>query len=234
MKCLVINGTELKGCTYHLKELFLDELKPDELIEFYLPEDAPDYCIGCKRCFMEHENFCPHYLKVQPIWDAMQIADLIVFAIPVYAFGAPAQVKAVLDHIACHWFVHRPEPKLFDKTAAIICQSLGAPNRSAQNDIKTSLDWLGIAKTYRWSGHMMESADWSTLSKKRKDKLEQKIRRFAGKLTSIQPRRMRLKAKLYFTLGKFVQTMIRNGLDPNAEPPTDLKYWIHKGWIKPR
>ena len=35
MKCVVINGTEQKGCTYNLKEIFLDELKPKQCLEFY-------------------------------------------------------------------------------------------------------------------------------------------------------------------------------------------------------
>jgi len=39
MKCVVINGTEQKGCTYNLKEIFLDELKPKQLTEFYLSKD---------------------------------------------------------------------------------------------------------------------------------------------------------------------------------------------------
>ena len=61
MKCVVINGTEVKGCTYNLKEIFLDELKPTELKEFYLPKDGPDFCKGCKVCFVDSETKCPHF-----------------------------------------------------------------------------------------------------------------------------------------------------------------------------
>jgi len=46
MKCVVINGTEQKGCTYNLKEIFLDELKPKQLTEFYLSKDAPPILYG--------------------------------------------------------------------------------------------------------------------------------------------------------------------------------------------
>ena len=94
MKCVVINGTEQKGCTYMLKEIFLDELKPEQLSEFYLPKDAPDYCTGCKLCFMKGESLCPHHKKVAPIWQAMLEADLIVFAYPVYVLRTPGHVKA--------------------------------------------------------------------------------------------------------------------------------------------
>lgn len=46
IKCVIITGTEQKGCTYHLKELFLDALQPEELMEFVFPKDVPDYCTG--------------------------------------------------------------------------------------------------------------------------------------------------------------------------------------------
>lgn len=27
---------------------------------FYLPSQAPNYCIGCKKCFLEGEHLCPN------------------------------------------------------------------------------------------------------------------------------------------------------------------------------
>ena len=108
MKCLVINGTEQKGCTYNLKEIFLDELKPKELIEFYFPKDAPDYCTGCKTCFMKSETLCPHYKKVEPIWNAMLEADLIVFAYPVYVLRTPGHVKS-FGSLGCSLVCASPE-----------------------------------------------------------------------------------------------------------------------------
>jgi multimeric flavodoxin WrbA len=43
----------------------------------------------------------------------MTDVDLIVFAYPVYALRAPGQVKALLDHFAVHWMVHRPKSEMF-------------------------------------------------------------------------------------------------------------------------
>ena len=38
MKITVINGTEVKGCTYGIKEIFLEDLREgNEIMEFYLP-----------------------------------------------------------------------------------------------------------------------------------------------------------------------------------------------------
>ena len=45
MKIVVINGTEVKGCTFRMKELFLENLRNDnDLIEFNLTKDMPKFC----------------------------------------------------------------------------------------------------------------------------------------------------------------------------------------------
>ena len=52
MKITVINGTEKKGVTYKMKELFLEHLRDAaEITEFYLPRDCPAFCAGCIACF---------------------------------------------------------------------------------------------------------------------------------------------------------------------------------------
>ena len=42
MKVTVITGTEVKGCTYHIKEAFLEVLREDsEITEYVLPKICP-------------------------------------------------------------------------------------------------------------------------------------------------------------------------------------------------
>lgn len=234
MNCVVINGTEVKGCTYHLKEIFLRELNPSQLTEFYFPKDAPDYCIGCKRCFNESETLCPHVEKVQPIWQAMVEADLIVFAYPVYVMRAPGHVKSFLDHLGAHFFAHRPKPVMFDKTAVILTQSIGAPNGPAQKDVVTSMEWIGVAKIERIGFAMMEGATWNEISEKRRKKFEQKLKAFARPLQQITPQKKSLRTKMYFQIGKIMQKSIQKKLSAGEEPSKDLQYWIDQGWISPR
>ncbi len=179
MKCVVINGTEIRGCTYNLKEIFLDELKPLHLTEFYLPKDAPAYCTGCKLCFLKGENYCPHVEQVKPIGDAMRNADLIVFAYPVYVLRAPGQIKSLLDHFGVPWFAHRPDPTMFNKTVAIITQSIGAPNKDAPKDVRTSMEWLGVPTVKKIGFGLMEGVKWEEISEARRNKFESKIRNFA-------------------------------------------------------
>ncbi len=132
MKIVVINGTEIKGCTYHIKETFLSILKDEnDIMEYYLPKDLPHFCTGCKKCFFKDENLCLHASFTMPIWNAILEADLLVFASPVYALRIPAQMKTVLDHFCCHWMVHRPDKKMFTKRAVILTNSIGAPNSPA-------------------------------------------------------------------------------------------------------
>ena len=114
MRIVAITGTNVKGCTHAMMDLFLDTLRAGNTVEsFTLPNDGPPYCIGCKNCFLQGEEHCPHAAQVMPIWNAMLGADLIVLAYPVYALRAPAQVKALLDHLCAHWIVHRPKPDMF-------------------------------------------------------------------------------------------------------------------------
>lgn len=234
MKCVVINGTEIKGCTYHLKEILLDELQPEHLQEFYLPKDAPDYCTGCKQCFLECETLCPHNEKVAPIWRAMIDADLIVFAYPVYVLRAPGHVKSLLDHFGVHWFAHRPEPTMFHKTAVILTQSIGAPNRAAQKDVKTSLEWLGVAKIRSIGFGMMEGIRWNEISERRKQKMELKLRTFAGQFKTVEPQRKSIKTRLYFQICKKMQEGVLKKLPEGQSPEADLQYWLDRGWVSQR
>lgn len=79
MKIVVINGTEIKGCTYHTKEEFLKPLRGENVvIEYYLPKDMPHFCCGCKICIMLGTDKCPHTQAVTPIYNAMLDADLLV------------------------------------------------------------------------------------------------------------------------------------------------------------
>jgi multimeric flavodoxin WrbA len=156
-------------------------------------------------------------------------ADLIVFAVPVYVLRVPGQVKALLDHFGCHWFAHRPEPAMFSKHAAIITQSVGAPNGGAQNDIATSLSWMGVSSIKRLGFGLMEGVIWNELSTKRRDKIITKTKLFAKKFIGIKPAGKSLKMRLMF----FVTKQIHKKILRNEEiPGADSKHWIAQGWLK--
>lgn len=231
MKIVVLNGTSVKGITFTMKELFLQNLpKEREVVEFY-PKDYPPFCLGCKSCFLLGEDKCPHAPHTAPIWKAILDADLLVFAYPVYALRAPASIKSLLDHLCVYWMVHRPEPKFFRKTAVIITNSVGAPNGSAQKDVKTALNWMGLSRIYLCGAPMMGDIFVDRLSDKHRKMLETKMRRLAGKIRNLHPcKRMNVKVSLLFNMAKLQHKMVLKGEDT---PSLDNAHYINHGWIKP-
>ena len=45
MKIVVLNGTSVKGITYHMKEMFLQYLRTENQITEFYPEDMPPFCV---------------------------------------------------------------------------------------------------------------------------------------------------------------------------------------------
>ena len=137
MKITVINGTEKKGVTFRLKEIFLETFSDDAgITEFYLPRDCPNCCAGCTVCFLKDEHLCKDAEYVQKIEKAMFEADLLVFASPAYVFHATGAMKTMLDHFGYRWMPHRPAKEMFGKRAVIITQCLGAGGKSAVSEKK--------------------------------------------------------------------------------------------------
>lgn len=230
MNIVVINGTEVRGCTYQIKESFLAPLRATySVTEFYLPKDCPQFCCGCKICFFQDERLCPHAEYTMPVWNAILAADLLVFAYPVYVLRAPGQVKALLDHFGCHWMVHRPDRRMFEKRAVILTQSIGAPNGWAQKDVATSLSWLGVSDIRTLGFGLMEGVIWEELSPKRRQAIEEKARRLALKYLVSKPARKSLKVKILFAICKRLHIKT---LKNEEIPSADNQHWLDAGWIK--
>lgn len=230
MKVTVINGTEVKGCTYNIKETFIEVLREgNEITEFYLPKDLPYFCCGCKNCFIKGEEFCPHAKYVMPIWNAMRESDLLVFASPVYALRTTAQMKSLLDHLCVHWMVHRPDERMFHKRAVILTNAIGVVNSGAQKDIATSLSWLGVTDIKKLGVGLIESVFWNELSDKRKNAIISKTKMLAARYKEVQKAHKGLKVTLKFALTKRMHQTFAKKENPLS---VDNQHWADKGWIK--
>ena len=230
MNIVLINGTEVKGCTYHIKNMFLDELREgNRITEFYLPKDCPYFCSGCKTCFFVDENKCPHAKFTIPIWNAIIQADLLIFAYPVYVLRAPGQIKSLLDHFSVHWMVHRPKEEMFTKRAVILTQSIGAPNRSAQNDVATSLSWWGISDIKKIGFGLIEHVIWEKISERRKKIIKTKIKKIVNKYGKKSNVHKSIKHYILFSICKILH---QNTLKNENPISADNKYWLEKKWIK--
>lgn len=230
MKITVINGTEIKGCTYHIKEYFLENLRDDnEIVEFYLPKDLPHFCCGCKNCFFKSEQLCPHAEYVMPIWNAMLDSDLLVFNSPVYALRATAQMKSLLDHLCVHWMVHRPDDRMFSKKAVILTNAIGILNGGAQKDIETSLIWLGVSDIKRLGIGLLEGVVWNELSDKRRNIIISKVKKLAKRYKNTYKTNKGIKVGLLFAITKKMHQAISQKEEPLS---ADNQYWVEKGWVK--
>ena len=231
MKITVINGTEKKGVTYNLKEIFLEGFRDKaEITEYYLPRDCPGFCCGCTTCFRGEEKKCKDAEYVQKIERSLLEADLLVFTSPAYVYHATGAMKAFLDHLGYRWMPHRPAEEMFGKRAVIITQCLGGGSGSTAKDIKDSLSWWGVSSIKVISFKLMSEILWDKLPAEKKDKMTGDLKKLASKMAFVdysKPAHTGLIVK-----GKFMAVrMLQTNLGKTNPEYTDFKYWKEKGWI---
>ena len=231
MKIAVINGTEKRGITFKMKEIFLEHLRDKaEITEFYLPKDCPSFCTGCTTCFRDGKQKCKDHQYVEIIENTMLEADLLIFTSPAYVFHTTGAMKAMLDHFGYRWMPHRPAKEMFGKRAVIITQCLGAGGKSTAKDIKDSLSWWGISDIKVISFRLIFDLDWNRIPEKRRASFRKKLYKTADRVGNIDysiPAKSSLLVKLKFHMVRMLQK--RLGKD-NPEY-TDYKYWKSNGWI---
>lgn len=221
MKIAIVHGQSHKGSTYHVARILAEKLE-GEITEFFLPRDFDSFCVGCTACFKKSETLCPHYEKLKPITEAMDNADVIILASPVYVYHVTGAMKAFLDHYGYRWMVHRPEEKMFAKQAVCISTAAGAGTKSTNKDMSDSTFFWGVAKTYRY-GIGVAEVSWNGVSEKIKRRIDKnttalasKIKRKCGK---VKPS---VKTKAFFQVMRMLQKRGWNEADVN--------YWKDKGW----
>ena len=232
MNITVINGTEQKSCTYTMKEIFLSIMGAGHRItEYYLPRDCPVFCTGCKACFFKDISVCPHSQYTVPIWESIIAADLLVFTSPTYVFHVTAQMKALLDHYGSKWMAHSPEGLMFNKQAVIITNAIGQGMGKTARDIKDSLDYWGVARTYIITQALFQ-AKWDDVANKRKNAFQARCERVAAKVKVTKRVKPRIKIKWIFYLMKLVQKIInKSELKAGREHTKDYLHWKGNGWI---
>ena len=225
MKIVIIHGQDHKGSTYHIARE-VAEKTGGTVTEFFLPRDFDEFCTGCNRCFGKDEADCPHSARLAPITDALNAADAVILASPVYVFHVTGAMKAFLDHCGYRWMVHRPEESMFRKQGVCICTAAGAGVTSALKDMADSLFFWGVAKIYRY-GTAVAAVNWESVSPKKKAAIDRATSRLAAKLVRQNGKvRPGLKTRLFFYVMHFVQ---RKGFGPK-----DASYWKEKGWTGSR
>ena len=223
MRVAIIHGQNHKGATYHVARELADKLGGDT-VEFFLPRDFGEFCVGCTQCFTAGEERCPHRERLAPITKALDEADVIILASPVYVYHATGAMKALLDHYGYRWMPHRPSEGMFRKQGVCVCTAAGAGMKSTLKDMADSLFFWGVARVYRY-GTAVAATDWKGVSEEKRRKIDAATSRIANKILArnghVTPS---LKTKATFMVMRMMQ---RNGYNP-----LDVDYWKSKGWLE--
>lgn len=101
MKILILNGSpkgDRSDCM-HLTRAFLagmDSVSKQEVHTLHVIDRHIEYCKGCLTCMRNGGN-CVIEDDMKDILEEILTSDLLVFSFPLYGFGMPAPLKALLD-----------------------------------------------------------------------------------------------------------------------------------------
>ena len=101
MKILVLNGSPKrdKSDTMHITRAFLDGMKesaPQDVHIIHTVDQHIEYCTGCFSC-MRNGGTCIHNDDMKAILEEILESDLLLFNFPLYCYGMPASLKAMLE-----------------------------------------------------------------------------------------------------------------------------------------
>ena len=101
MKVLVLNGSPKReqSDTMHITRAFLEgmrEQQPQEITTIHVIDKHIEYCTGCFAC-MHNGGTCVHEDDMGEILAQILDSDLLIWSFPLYSYGMPAPLKALLD-----------------------------------------------------------------------------------------------------------------------------------------
>lgn len=147
MDILIINGSRKNGNTCQLAWELADTIQassPGQRRILELSTMDMGFCLSCHQCFSRNEGVCPDAEPCRIILSAIEEADLIMIASPVYAMQVSGLVKNWLDHFA--FVIHRP--RFFRKRAVIVTTTAGAGTGNVLRYLKQVLPMWGMTTVY--------------------------------------------------------------------------------------
>ena len=101
MKILVLNGSpkKEKSDVMHITRAFLEGMEdaaPQQIRTVHVIEKHIEYCTGCFAC-MRNGGTCIHNDDMRELLKKILCSDLLIFSYPLYCYGMPAPLKALLD-----------------------------------------------------------------------------------------------------------------------------------------
>ena len=225
MRILTIMGTQHKGNTRAVTDLFLNEFvnENNEFDEIILPNDFSNFCCGSANCILKGEENCPHFNAVNPIIEKLEKADLIIIATPVFVGSCTSGLKALLDHLAYIWLVHRPKESMFNKVGLIITSAGGSGVKATVKLLKSNFFFWGVPKVYNYGVTTMKMGG-NYCDYKEKDKIKKQVKNKVKQVRKgLNSRKVGFKTKMFFKMFGMTQKNGWNKVDSN--------YWKEKGWL---
>lgn len=102
MKILIINGSANKerSATLLLTQAFLSGM--DEIGETINTIDLHmNPCRACYACWVATDGHCVQQDDAISAMEKIREAELVIWSIPLYAYGAPSHCKALMDRTLC-------------------------------------------------------------------------------------------------------------------------------------
>lgn len=101
MKILVLNGSPKrdKSDVMHMTRAFLQGMNDageQEITTVHVIDKHIEYCTGCFAC-MRNGGTCIHDDDMRGILEAILESDLLLLSFPLYCYGMPAPLKALID-----------------------------------------------------------------------------------------------------------------------------------------
>ncbi|WP_251424126.1 flavodoxin family protein [Veillonella agrestimuris] len=103
-KIMILNGSARKnGNTSALINSFVEGARAagNEVVEFYLQDMIIHGCLGCNGCTRgtKDNNLCVQNDDMKQIYSEFMMADVVVFASPVYFWTITGTLKIVADRL---------------------------------------------------------------------------------------------------------------------------------------
>lgn len=213
MRYLVINGSPRKKNTWEAVKAAMKNMD-GEFEEIHLMKEKIPMCNGCFKCFMEGEDRCPHFDKVNPIIEKIRWTDGIIITSPVYAMNVTALLKNFFDHTA--YLYHRPE--FFTKKALVVVTTAGAGNKDVAKYIDETLRHWGVNRVHKIS---MKCGGKEHLETKDIDKVS---RNFASDVVSKKLHSPKFSDLVYFNVWK-AMALVKDPIK------ADREYWFSTGLV---
>ena len=101
MKIFVLNGSPKRehSDTMRITRAFLDgmnETEPQAVHTIHVIDKHIEYCTGCFSC-MRNGGSCIHNDDMKAILEEILNSDLLLLSFPLYCYGMPASLKALMD-----------------------------------------------------------------------------------------------------------------------------------------